>query len=163
MKNFKILFLLFTALITGCASNYGITYNSEPQGASLVCNGINKGYTSKTLYYKLDKENKKNGSLRTQTCEARWVSGARKTYSNTWDLNKFPKGVMQTLQRPNVPGYSQDAEFALKVKQMKIQKEQSDAAKTININPNPVKQCRKVGDLSGQIYQFQGFCPFGYY
>lgn len=35
-------------LLNGCASKYPITYNSNPTGASVVCNGINKGYTPTT-------------------------------------------------------------------------------------------------------------------
>lgn len=35
---------------------------------------------------------------------------------------------MQTAPRPNVPGYQQDVEFALKVQQMQYQKRQAEAA-----------------------------------
>lgn len=161
MKSSKFIFITVCCLFaTGCASKYAVTFDSYPQGATLICDGTNWGYTPRTLYY--DKSVKKQKTLNLGSCSANWVSGARKSYG-TVSVQQYPNGVKQTQQRPNVPGYSQDAEFALKVEQMKIQKEQSDAANSININPNPVKQCRKFGDLSGQIYQFQGFCPFGYF
>lgn len=161
MKLAKLTFIAFSfSLATGCASQYAVTFDSYPQGATLICNGKNWGYTPKTLYY--DKSVKKQETLNLSSCSANWVSGARKNYG-TIPVQQYPKGVRQTQQRPNVPGYSQDAEFALKVEQMKIQKKQSEAAESIYINPNPVKQCRKFGDFSGQIYQFQGFCPVGYY
>ncbi|MCA6064464.1 hypothetical protein [Thalassolituus marinus] len=170
MEIIKLITVAITIFITGCASNsnYGITYNSEPQGAVLICNGENKGYTSKTLFYKLDKDDKKRGYFRTQTCEAKWVSGVRETYSNTWDLNKFPKGVMQTLQRPNVPGYQQDAEFALKVREMKAAERAANAAQqnsnnSVYQNTNTVN-CKKMGEfLNVEIKTFSGaICPLGW-
>lgn len=115
-------------VMSGCSSKYPITYNSNPTGASVVCNGTNKGYTPTTLYYEPDSEQKKSGSMRTVPCTAQWISGARKDYSNTWDLNQFPDGAMQTLQRPNVDGYEKDAQFALQVQQMNAQQRQAAAA-----------------------------------
>jgi len=79
------------------------------------------------LHYSLEENDKKYGSMNTAPCTAIWSSGARKRFSNSWDLNEFPDGVMETLQRPNVAGYSQDAEFALKVQQMKNQKAQAQS------------------------------------
>jgi len=38
-------------ILSGCASKYVVTYDSNPQGASLVCSGKNWGYTPKKLYY----------------------------------------------------------------------------------------------------------------
>ena len=33
-----------------------------------------------------------------------------------------------------------------------------------NLNStNSVKTCKRVGDLSNAVYQFSGYCPFGYY
>ena len=66
--------------------------------------------------------------MRTISCTANWISGAKKDFSNTWDLNKFPDGVMETLQRPNVEGYEKDAQFALQVQNMKYQRRQAQAA-----------------------------------
>ena len=128
MKGQKLIYLLLISFLSGCASGYKITYNTEPRGASIICNGTNQGYSPVTLNYSPDENQKKYGSMNTVPCTAIWSSGARKDYSNTWDLNKFPDGVMQTLQRPNTEGYSQDAEFALKVKQMQYQKRQAEAA-----------------------------------
>jgi len=127
MKGLVLIFI--TILTAGCSSSYNIIYDTDVDGAMLVCDGKNKGYTPKTLYYDVDKESKKRGGFRTVECEARWASGARKTYSNNWDLNKFPDGVRQTLTRPNVGSYQQDAEFALKVRAMKAQEEQANRAK----------------------------------
>lgn len=129
MKGHKITYLLLISFLSGCASSgYRITYNTEPTGAAIICNGTNKGYSPVTLNYSPDEDNKKYGSMKTQPCTAIWSSGARENFSNTWDLNKFPDGVMQTLPRPNVPGYSQDANFALQVQSMKAHQKQADAA-----------------------------------
>lgn len=135
MKNIIISISLFVlVLFSGCSSKYPITYDSTPSGASVVCNGINHGYAPITLYYEPDENSKKNGSMKTISCTANWASGATASYGNTWDLNKFPNGVRQTLPRPNIDGYDKDAQFALQVQQMKYQKQQVDAAETQNFN-----------------------------
>lgn len=154
----KIIFLCLVSV--GCASNYPVTFDSNPQGASLVCNGRNWGYTPTTLYY--DKEVKKERYLSLQSCSANWSSGARKSYGQV-QIQQFPDGVQQTLQRPDGPGFQQDAEFALKVQQLNVQKQQAQAAQ----QPSYIQQnvsCKKSFDISGRIYQFsQMFCPPGYY
>ncbi len=125
MKTTRI-FLIFTAIALGsCSNQYAITYDSHPRGANLICGGVNMGYTPKTLYY----DNKKNSKeIKPIPCGSRWISGAKKGYSTTFDLVEFPDGVRQTLQRPNVDGYKEDAEFALKVQNMRYQKRQAMAA-----------------------------------
>ena len=169
MKNTKLLIVgsLGVLILTGCSSKYPITYNSTPQGASVVCNGVNQGYTPTTLYYEPDENQKNLGSMRTEPCTAYWMSGAKKDYSNTWDLKKFPDGVMQTLQRPNVEGYEKDAQFALQVQNMKYQQRQAqaaeDAAYQQQRNANANKQ--RNYQLQQQNYQLQNinnYLRYGY-
>lgn len=127
---FKHIFLPLTvsAFISGCASTYDITYNAEPQGAAVICDGVNKGYAPTTLRYQVDQSNRENGTLNTVPCHAQWSSGASEVYPSSHSMTQFPNGVMYTLPRPDVPGYQQDAEFALKVESMKIQQRQAQAA-----------------------------------
>lgn len=94
----------------------------------VVCDGNNMGYAPTTLYYKPSEENKQSGSMKTISCTANWVSGARAEYNDVWDLNKFGIGVRQTLPRPNVAGYEKDAQFALQIQSMKNQQQQAEAA-----------------------------------
>jgi hypothetical protein len=124
----KICVFLSSFLFLGCSSRYPITYNTNPTGAIIVCGGVNEGYSPVTLYYDPGEEEKNSGTMTTVQCSAHWVSGATAYFSKIWDLKKFPNGVMQTLQRPNVPGYEKDVEFALKVQQMRYQKQQAEAA-----------------------------------
>lgn len=107
-------------LLSGCASNYGVTYNSTPQSAMVVCNGMTKGYTPVTLYYP-KKAISPYGNLYTEPCQAVWTSGASASFDRNFDTTKFPDGVMNTVQRPNVDGYSTDAS-------MDYQKKANDAA-----------------------------------
>lgn len=103
----------------GCSS-YSITFNTNPIGAMLVCDGVSEGYTPVTLEY--DKKKLKENPY-IQECEAIWMSGARATFSN--DLSKaikeYPEGGIQsTLQRPSdVPGLEQDMQFAFQVEQQR--------------------------------------------
>lgn len=129
MHKYRFLPMFFALFMYGCASTkYAITYNSEPPGAAVICNGINRGYTPTTLHYETQDHNKSTGVMNPAPCRAQWSSGASTEYSRTFSMNEFPNGVMQTLQRPNVPGYQQDAEFALKVQQMNYQRRQAQAA-----------------------------------
>jgi hypothetical protein len=128
MNSQKLIYLLLITFLSGCASGYKITYNTEPKGASIICNGKNEGYSPVTLDYSPDENQKKYGSMNTVPCKAIWSSGVKESFTNTWDLDKFPDGVMQTLQRPSGDGYSQDVNFALKVQQMKNQNAQAQAA-----------------------------------
>ena len=103
----KKLLLLLTVFLTGCGGGYGITYNTVPEGASVICDGVHKGYSPIRLTYDVDKE------FNTKPCYAQWSSGVKKNYSDSWDTRDWPDGVMQTLQRPSGGDYSQDARFAL--------------------------------------------------
>lgn len=159
----RLAILIFLGLAsTGCASKYPVTFDSYPQGATLVCNGTNWGYTPVTLYY--EEEVKKEHYLSLQSCSANWASGAKEFYGQV-PIQQFPNGVQQTLQRPDTPGFQQDAEFALKVQQLNVQKQQAQAqAAQQQVYTQQTANCKKSFDISGQIYQFaQMFCPPGYY
>ena len=161
MKTKDIILLLLVAVLSGCSSGYRITYNTEPTGASVICNGKNRGYSPVTLNYTPDANSKKTGIMKTVRCTAIWSSGARRDFDDTWNLNEFPDGVKQTLQRPNVEGYSQDANFALQIKNMQYQKRQAEAAessayeaqmKNYQQNNNTGKNCYQMMDGSYLCY-----------
>ncbi|WP_198305454.1 hypothetical protein [Arcobacter vandammei] len=114
-------------IFSGCSSKYPITYNTNPTGATVMCNNVNKGYSPVTLYYELDDDSKKYKSMRTVPCTAYWVSGVEKDFSNIWDLDEFPSGVMETLERGRGEGYDRDVQFSLQVQQMKAQQAQAEA------------------------------------
>jgi len=120
--------LIALLIITGCSTKYPVTIASNPAGAEVYCNGQSFGYAPVTRYFELDEATKEHGYLQTCQWQLRWVSGATAPTNYIFDLNKFPDGVKTTSPRPDVPGYQQDAEFALKVKQMQYQKRQAEAA-----------------------------------
>ena len=128
MKSQRLLGLLLIYFLSGCASGYSITYNTEPIGATIICGGKNWGYSPVTLNYSPDEDNKKSGFFTTVPCGAIWSSGVRKSFNPTWDLNEFPDGGIETLQRPSGEGYAQDVEFALKIQNMKSQRRAAKAA-----------------------------------
>lgn len=168
-KIFSLIALGITAVLSGCASNqYAVTYNSDPEGAQLYCGGVAKGYTPVKLYYTLDEETKKRGYLNTVPCSVKWVSGATAQANRQFSLTQFPNGVINTVPRPNVNGYSQDAEFALKVKNMKANQQAAAAAQQSSNNTsyqnNNTVQCQKLGEfINVEIKTFQGMvCPVGW-
>ena len=140
MKNLCVIFVVLLPFY-GCSSQYAITYDSNPVGAQVVCQGVNKGYSPLTLHYSPDKEDWDRGVFYTIPCGAVWISGAKSTYDNKWDLQKFPDGVKQTVQRPNVDGYEKDAKFALEV--MKYKKFQREARRK--------KEAREWRELNNAI------------
>ncbi|GLX85505.1 hypothetical protein tloyanaT_17570 [Thalassotalea loyana] len=149
MKIIAVIFLTF--LIAGCSSGYGVTYATDVDGALLYCGGENKGFTPQRLYYDISKEDKKRGSFRSVECEARWISGAKRTYSNKWDLNKFPDGVMQTVKRPHTEGYRQDVEFGLKVQAMRARQEEIDRIKAQQALANLTNNLKELNNSLGSI------------
>lgn len=142
----------------GCSSKYAVTFDSDPEGATLICNGQNWGLTPRTLYY--DESVKKQQSINIGNCSANWVSGARERYPSR--LHVYSSGGSSIkVQRARGEGYAQDASYALQLRQTRAAERTSTAQYN---NSFSGKACKKFGDLSGQIYHFQnGFCPYGYY
>jgi hypothetical protein len=161
-------------VISGCASGpsrFGVTYDSYPRGATLLCGGSVMGYTPTTLYYNTD-DLRNLKYLDASSCSANWVSGTKKNYEAIpWQ--QFGKGVTVTMSRPDNPGLQQDMEFALKAQQAQSQQQyqqqalqqqalQQQKAPAANSSGPKVVNCTKLGDLSGRIHQFQNICPLGY-
>ena len=128
-----ILITISVLFFNGCASQnadnnsgkYPVIFDSYPQGAALICNGKELGYTPKILYYENDFEGKEVINL--SNCSANWVSGARKDYGIV-DIKQSPEGAKQVLQRPDFPGYKKDAKFAFKERIKRSMKQQSKSA-----------------------------------
>jgi hypothetical protein len=162
MKN--IVLVGFLILLSGCSSKYAVTFDSNPQGAKIICGNTDFGYTPMTLYYDDVKE---QPTLDLGRCSAYWRSGVSKKYG-TVPLTKYPDGVRQTLQRPSASGYSQDAEFALKVQKMKNQQRQAQEAENAeswrqlnqslnNLNQSLQQQTNSLQQLGSQSYRQPSF------
>jgi hypothetical protein len=127
MKNLHLaaVALLMLAL-NGCASGYPLTFDSNPQGATVICEGLgNIGYTPATIYWDKEKMKKDGTPTDFSTCSAQWASGATTKYQGSASgqaiLQAFPDGAEITVQRPNAPGLAHDNQFALQVQQMRMQ------------------------------------------
>lgn len=106
-----------------------ITYDSSPQGASLICNGEVKGYTPTSLYYEISMKDTDDASISPKSCTAKWASGTSASYDVSPYIRNQPANKRYIAQRPDVEGYLVDAEFSLKVEQLKYAKQQAAAAK----------------------------------
>jgi len=131
-KLFILLAIIASVVLTGCgASMYPITLASNPQGAAVVCNGQDLGYTPTTGYF--DKEELKKANQTAYdffgNCSANWVSGAKANFADDRDksitmpqlIQHFSGSLTKTVQRPKTPGLDKDTQFALQVQQMKMQ------------------------------------------
>ena len=109
--------ILSLIMLAGCSTSnkYQVTYDSDPQGATLICGGEDRGYTPVILYY--DESVRLEPYINVSNCSANWVSGVKQTYATK--LKVFPdRGTMTTLERPKGSGYDEDVIFARRVKQM---------------------------------------------
>lgn len=148
--------IILVLVLCGCSSKYVVTFDSNPQGASLVCSGQNWGYTPKKLNY--DESVKKRTTINVSNCSANWISGVKQSYPS--NLKVFPSGgTIITLDRPSGDGYAQDAEFALKVRQMQAaeaaaaqQRRTADAAEQKNYNYNNQPSSGYIFTPSAPIY-----------
>ena len=160
---------LIILLVAGCGTSkteYQHVYKSHfihdtiPQGATVICNGRDYGYTPRvSLWNNIDLlgENRafteeeitkitqgneydvypKDVYERSDSvpCSAHWSSGVTKEYPVDIPYTYIGDGMfIYTLQRPEGAGYSQDAEFALKVQQLKQAQETADRNASIAIS-----------------------------
>jgi len=121
--------MILLILFTGCSNKqYPVTFDSDPQGGMLVCNGVKKGLTPQTLYYTLDDKSKETKTLNIVPCGIIWRSGVKKSCATSFDLNKFPNGVIHTVHRPDGDGYDKDVDFELEAKRLKLEERRTIAA-----------------------------------
>lgn len=116
--------VLATVCITlvSCSSGppqYGVTYDSTPQAAMLICNNKQEGYTPKTLYYTLNENNFKTGVLKTAPCRAVWASGMQAEFNDFFNLHEFPNRVQTSVSAPKID--NRDMQFALQKAQIDAQ------------------------------------------
>jgi len=128
--------------LTACSNQYSVNYDSTPQSASVVCNGETKGFTPLTLYYEKSGI-AETGILHTIPCKAVWASGVSANFDSYFNTNTYPDGVKNTVQRPNVDGYSIDSNAD-------YQKKASDKASKPSVNYQPIHTptttyCNKIG------------------
>jgi hypothetical protein len=124
LKFYLVTVMLF--ILGGCSSQYVVTFDSNPKGASLVCNGKNLGHTPRKLYY--DESVKQRSTINVGDCSANWISGVRKRYPS--NLKVFPQsGTIISLDRPSGDGYAQDAGYALQLRQTQAAESAASAAR----------------------------------
>jgi len=152
-KLFTMLFIIL--IVSGCSSTeYRVEYNSVPNSGMLYCNGKPISHTPATRSYPINDKIRKSGVLIGDDCYIKWVSGAVKKTDRNFDLKQFPDHASVTTDRPNTPGYQNDAEFALKVQALEIEKvkaaaqaEQASAATSAAASAARSKTCYGSGSL----------------
>jgi hypothetical protein len=116
-----------TALVTGCASQIRVTYQSDPPGATIYQNSQPMGVTPVTLTYAPDPAFDKGQCVRLEGPSVKWASGATASVSF---LNACPaQGYNQvySFARPDVPGREADMRYALELQRNSILSRQAQA------------------------------------
>ena len=116
--------LSISLVLTGClagnsspskplrSAGYAVTYQSFPESATVVCNGISKGQTPVTVRYHAPQNLMEDQMLTIDRCKAVWMSGAEQYYPETIPVDFSLKGSTIGVERPkNVPGLQQDMAF----------------------------------------------------
>lgn len=86
---------------SGCVgTKLNLTYNTEPQGALVYCDGIFDGTTPKTKIYDLNPDQIKNGQTTLEACEIKWISGKIANLNKTLnvDLKKYGENQQITYK-----------------------------------------------------------------
>ncbi len=84
------------------------------------------------------------------TCTAYWSSGVSKKYPSVISYTYAGNGkIIHTLQRPEGEGYSQDAEFALKIKQLQ------QSQQTAELNALIAIRSAKAQERSARAQEYQ--------
>lgn len=160
----KRILMVFLVLSLNACGYYSVTFDSNPQGAILICNGQHYGYTPAKLSYDIDDQYE---FLDLSSCTANWISGAQYRY-DTVPIKQFPHGVRITAPRPSVPGYAEDAGFALQIQQLEYQKRQAEALENqayqqnlinnqlnqINNNINNTNNLNNIKDFNNRLHNY---------
>ena len=116
MKRKVLHALILGLLISGCASNIGMTYYSLPSGATLFEGEGNRnlGALPRTYEYKLSKSNKELGYIIVSPLTAMWPSGASSSVSGLRLYLNKGKNQQFTFFRPkDVSGNELDVQNAI--------------------------------------------------
>lgn len=148
MNGFKSILILCFSLALGACSTIAVTYQSDPEGATVVCNGHVFGEAPVTIRYKLRDVDKRLGILYTDPCYAQWVSGYRAPFNNRVALSVIPAFGSQMVQRPFGDGYAQDADYGLRVqtlRQLRAQQEESRRLMRAQLREQQKTNCLLAG------------------
>lgn len=109
----RLLAIAALAALGGCAS-LQITYQSDPQGATLYQDGQPIGVTPYTLTYEPSEAFREGGCMSIRETAVKWASGATASTSGVLVVCKST-GERQTYTfiRPDVPGRDIDVNYAL--------------------------------------------------
>lgn len=123
--------IALSAFVSGCAGleqqlhaqgqaledsirGYRVQYESMPAGAKIFCSGNELGTAPFLKYRDLGENEKRNGQLHIQGCEAVWNSGARASIDSIIPLSRFPRFVYLVAERPvEAPGAQADDEVGV--------------------------------------------------
>lgn len=150
---FDRLLLASLALALGGCTTLHVTYESDPQGATLYQDGQPFGQTPVTLTYQSDAGFQGGGCQSLKGTTVKWASGANASIAFLSACANVGRNQRFVFVRPDGPGREIDANFALQSQRNNIMQQQVDAQNSPFI-PMPLIQIpqqrncttRQVGD-----------------
>lgn len=128
----RLLVLLITAFVAGCATQIRVDYISDPPGATLYDDGRPLGVTPVRLSYPADEAFKGGQCQDLKGTTAVWASGARAEVSSLNACRSVGWIQSYVFVRPDVPGREVDMNFALQLQRNGIMQQQVDNAAAQN-------------------------------
>jgi len=151
-----------TILLFGCVSTplvqknksyVKVFFDSSPKGAMVICDREN-GYTPRMVTLKYTEKELASGVGFLPRCELKWASGAtvvikkkriklsRPGLSYSVNNKGFQENGVNFVKRPNVPGYENDALFALKLENLRAVRAQARATRARSIRARAIQAPR---------------------
>lgn len=149
MKLSNLVCIASIIALTGCASKYSTTYNSLPQGATVVCNNSIMGVTPLTLYGPEALQEKVSEAVRSippearknapPVCFAHWASGVVAPYDTVFDHKDYPSGISLMVDYPGDTKHRAiDEARAMQIQTMQFQ--QQHVQQQVQQQPTPIYQ-----------------------
>ena len=161
----KLIILSITIILVGCVHSqnpyyyHEITYDTFPQSAILVCDGIQKGNTPKKLTYTVHRN---ATQLNTKPCKAVWTSGEEAEYPTQIDITNVYKNHISVTHanKNNLPSdimYDQDRKFEQqqlneeKQQRLQNQKLQQQQAVVAQQNQLAMQKMSHINSICSQL------------
>lgn len=150
VRQFAIHMAVIMAGLSGCASQFMVTYYTDPPGAALYQAGEPFGLTPLYLVYTVDDEYRKGGCMRLQEIQLLWLSGSVASEDDVAICAGEGYSKALVVERPEGSGRETDLDYAARLRRNSHFKLQEDYAVRQGPRPNRQLPESSKGGTAGQ-------------